>query len=135
MRISHRILILILAFVSFFACSQEEQPPENLLPEEIYIRLLGELHLAHNLGDLEPENQSMIDSVLSEIFSEYNTSEEQFRLSHYYYQEDLEGQIKRVEKLQEKLRHEARVVTTAADSIKKAMVTQEADSAEGFRQE
>lgn len=135
MRMSHKILIIILASASVFGCSKDEQPPENLLPEEVYIRLLGELHLAHNLGDLEPENQAMIDSVLTEIFSEYNTSEEQFRLSHYYYQEDLDGQIKRVNKLQEKLRHEARVVTTVADSIKKAMATQEADSAEESRQE
>ena len=135
MRITHKILILILVSASVSGCSKDEQPPENLLPEEVYIRLLGELHLAHNLGDLEPENQAMIDSVLTEIFSEYNTSEEQFRLSHYYYQEDLDGQIKRVDKLQEKLRHEARVVTTVADSVKKAMATQEADSAEDSHQE
>ena len=135
MKLYNRILLLVIFPFSIFACSEEEQPPENLLPEDTYIRLLGELHIAHNLGDLEPENQAMIDSVLSEIFSEYDTNEEQYRVSHYYYQEDLESQVKRVEKLQEQLRHEARVVTTAADSIKKAMANQEADAAEDPRQE
>lgn len=135
MKLNNLILILIIFPLSIFACSEKEQPPENLLPEDTYIRLLGELHIAHNLGDLDSENEAMIDSVLSEIFSEYDTNEEQYRLSHNHYQEDLEGQIERIEKLQEQLRHEARVVTTAADSIKKAMVNQEADSAEVFRQE
>jgi len=120
-----RILLLIAVSLSGAACSDKDKPPENLLPEDTYTRLLAELHVANNLEKLDTDNQEVVDSVLTEIFSEYDTNEEHFRESHYFYQKDLQGQIQRIEKIQKTLRDAARHITTVADSIKKTTVSRD----------
>ncbi len=96
---------------------------------------MGELYLAHNLSELDIENQAAVDSLLNEIFSHYGVEEQQFAESHYYYQRDVDGQLERVEKIQKLLREEARHIATIADSIKKAHAAQVNDTLEESLQE
>ncbi len=124
----NKILLIFISSIMMASCNESEKPPENLLPEDTYIQLLGELYLAHNLRDLDIENIQMTDSVRQELFSKYGVTREQFTESHHYYQRDLNGQIRRVDKLRNLIRDEAKHIGTTVDSIKKAWGSQDADS-------
>ena len=124
----NKILLIFISSLMMASCNESEKLPENLLPEDTYMQLLGELYLAHNLRDLDIENIQMTDSVRQELFSKYGTTREQFTESHHYYQRDLNGQIRRVDKLRNLIRDEAKHIGTTVDSIKKAPVSQDADS-------
>jgi len=125
----NKIFLVLPLLLLTGSCTESDKPPENLLPEDTYVKILGELYLAHNLRELDIENVQMTDSIRQKLFSEYEVTQEQFTESHHYYQRDLNGQIRRVNELRNQLRDEAINIGTSVDSIKKAQTPQEADSA------
>ena len=94
-------LLLVLIFLG--GCQSEERPP-GLIEENVYIDLLVELQLLKSYRRTIPADSSKIDSLKNSIYARYQVTEEQFRMSHNFYQEDPEAQKRRVDMAIEQLR-------------------------------
>lgn len=87
------ILILV---GSFPACSGIEGPPENPIEEDTYINLLIELQLLKSYQESIPPDSVDVDSLKGLIFDKYGVTEQQFRVSHSLYQQQIDQQQQRV---------------------------------------
>ena len=104
------VLVIILAAV-LSGCDGKElvSKPENLIPEEKYVKVITELQLLDSWV-YTSEEISNPDSIMLEIFTFYGVTNEQFEQSHAYYQSKpqehsarIDSALKILEKEQEKL--------------------------------
>lgn len=102
------VLLTCALIAGIAACSDyaTEAPPENLLKEDTYINLLIELQLLKSYQESIPPDSTDIDSLKNEIFDRYGATEQQFRISHDYYQIQVEEQRQRVIRAIDSLRME-----------------------------
>lgn len=104
-------LALLLAVLP--ACTQNRAPgtaenpapPESLLAEETYVDLLVELQLLRSYARTLPDSADT-DSLQAAIFQRYDVDAGRFRLSHDYYQKNLEAQKRRIDRAIEELRRD-----------------------------
>lgn len=99
--------LLPLLLMIFVAC--EDELPEGVLAEDTYTAMFAELLVVDQIPDNQlgsVNKQHLID----EIYEEYNATEEEFRISHDYYQRQPESQLQRIDKIQE-------LVTTERDTL------------------
>lgn len=94
---------LLLIGMLLGGCEREKTPP-GLIEEQVYIDLLVELQLLKSYRQSIPADSSQIDSLKNSIYARYQVTEEQFRMSHNFYQEDPEEQKRRVDMAIEQLR-------------------------------
>lgn len=94
--------LLLIGFL-IWGCNQNE-PPSNLIEEDTYVDLLVELQLVKSFRESMAEDSGAVDSLQKRIYEKYNITEEQFRLSHNFYQEQYKEQKKRVDEAIERLR-------------------------------
>lgn len=94
-------LLLILTLTA--GCMEKDNPP-NLIEEDTYINMLAELQLVKSYRQDFAADSSKVDSLTNLIYKKYNVTEEQFRESHNFYQEDPLEQKKRVDMAIERLR-------------------------------
>lgn len=94
---------LLLIGILLDGCSYEESPP-NLIEEDTYINLLVEMQLVKTYRQGVPADSSKVDSLKQHIYAKYNVTEEQFRLSHEFYQQEPAKQKERVDMAIEQLR-------------------------------
>jgi hypothetical protein len=94
---------LFLSSILIGSCNFEETPPD-LIEEDTYVDLLVELQLLKSYRQSAPVDTSEVDSLKQVIYRKYRVSEEQFRISHRYYQEDPDKQEERVDAAIERLR-------------------------------
>lgn len=81
--------LIITSLLLFSGCEEEYMSePENLIPEDNYIDLLVELQLFDALI-YTSDSLSYTDSLKIELFKYYDTTEEDFFLSHRYYQSKI----------------------------------------------
>ena len=83
-------------------CSEK---PDDVMDEELYGNVLIELTIINHmdesqLGERTPEQ------LRDRVFEKYSVTREQFRISHEYYQLDMQKQMQRVEEYSERLRAE-----------------------------
>lgn len=95
--------LFLLLFVFTLGCEQNSPPPE-LIEEDTYIDLLVELQLLKSYRETVAADSGVVDSLQQQIYSKYDITKEQFRISHDYYQEQYIEQKKRVDKAIERLR-------------------------------
>lgn len=114
----HAIAIFCIGLIGY-ACSNGNSPPEDLLAEATYVDLLIELQLAESYYTQIKADSTAADSMRRVIFEKYDLSQEQFRTSHQYYQQDIEGQRERISTAIENLRKDrlaAQDSTSVSDS-------------------
>lgn len=119
---------LIAIFFTFIGgtlggCKTQEEPPENLIPEDTYIDLMVEFQLLESYRNSMPADSVATDSLKEVIFKKYSVSEDQFLDSKEYYEQDYKSHIKRVEKAIEQLRiDQVQEDSTAnSDSVKQKL--------------
>lgn len=91
--------VLFFFLLIFFAgCNEKElvPKPENLIPEETYVKVITELQLLDSWVYTNEEVTNP-DSIMLEIFAFYEISEEQFEQSHAYYQSQPENHNARID--------------------------------------
>jgi hypothetical protein len=96
-----RIALFLFCFISLSAISgcQKESPTIN---EETYIDILAELELIHVLYS-QAKNEELTRNLISEVWTKYHVSEEDFLFSHFLYEQDVNGQIRRIQTISERL--------------------------------
>lgn len=102
---NHTLVLLLFSILSLAflqACSDE---PEMLLDEETYGNVLVELTIVNQLDEAQLGDRTQ-EEMRDEVFQKFSVSREEFRISHDYYQRDMQGQMQRVEILSERLRAE-----------------------------
>lgn len=75
------------------------------MEEEIYIQILGELHIMRALENAHP-NKFSRDTLLPLIFEHYNTTSDQFERSHEFYQSDIYSHTERLRTARDQLQDE-----------------------------
>lgn len=118
------LLGLILTF-SYSCIGPEEIPePENLLSEDIYIDLLVEFQHVITYRNAKPDSVNT-DSLTALIYEKYQVTEDEFLVSHEYYQKQVKEQVDRVDKALQRLKAEEDQLKAHIDSVRKANAPQD----------
>lgn len=98
------IFISVMFMLATSGCS-EETPS---IDEEVYMEVLAELELIHVFHSHTGEKERAA-GLINEVWKKYQISEEEFLSSHFIYERDTEGQIRRIQTITEKLtlKHQA----------------------------
>ncbi|MEQ9310139.1 MAG: DUF4296 domain-containing protein [Balneolaceae bacterium] len=90
-------LSIILASL-FLSCDEPEIVPKpgHLIPEDTYVKLMVELQLLDAMV-YTSEDSINTDSLITEIYSYYNTSREAYVASHFYYQSAPNKHLARID--------------------------------------
>lgn len=102
-----RLAVLLLLVPALLSCQEVEKRPEGLLEEPLYLDLATELYMTMQLVQLR-EIYEQEDSLRQIVFDHYGVTAEQFKRSHRYYQEDIDGQLVRLDSLRARFDREER---------------------------
>lgn len=114
-------LLLVLILMGSVSCVGPEKvpKPDNLLPEDVYIDLMVEVQHLITYRNSYPDSVN-IDSLSTLIYNKYQVTEEDFLVSHEYYQKHVKEQIARIDEALRRLNVEKNLVQAHMDSVKKA---------------
>ncbi len=99
-----RIIITIISALLLLSGCSGDQKPDDLIAEQTYIKLMAELQLTKAYWDILPADSLAADSLRREVYEKYDITEERFKLSHRYYQQQPVEQQRRIEEAIELLR-------------------------------
>ena len=114
------IILALLSLTLFQACSDE---PDQLLDEETYSNVLAELTIVNQIEETYLGDRTK-EQLRKEVFEKYQVTREQFRISHDYYQRDMESQIQRVEEIRQRLRADRDSIQEAEREFRLELETQ-----------
>lgn len=117
-------LFLLLAIQ---AC--EENEPDFLIEEDTYILMFAELAIIDQYDPNLLRNRSKKE-VRDLVYQKYNVAKQDFRRSHEYYEENIEAQLDRLEKVNLILREER----DAVDSLEQELTGKTWHKADSLRQ-
>lgn len=98
------VSLMLVCFALLLGCNSDK--PDDLLAEDTYINLMVELQLLRSYQQQGQPDSTAIDSLQNAIFKQYEVTESQFRVSHEYYQKDLNQQSERISEAIERLRRD-----------------------------
>ena len=106
----------IVLVIFFTGCEEKElvQKPENLIPEETYVKVITELQLL-DAWVYTNEEVSNPDSIMRELFEFYEITEAQFEQSNAYYQSHPENHLARVDSALSILEKEQKKMNQSSD--------------------
>ncbi len=108
-----RILTISAFFLLFVACT--DSVPEHVIDEETYERMFIEFAIVNQMDrNLLEENQTR-DDLRAKIYDFYGVTEEEFSLSHEYYENDLDEQLERLERINQIIREERDKISEAEE--------------------
>lgn len=89
---NHMFLVL-LTVLFLYSCKEtiEKEPPVNLIEESTYVNLYVELHLFNAMVEAVDTVMNQ-DSLLSALYKKYSINEDEFKVSHAYYQSQTQLQ-------------------------------------------
>jgi len=121
----------------FMVVACNDNKPEGLLSEDTYIAVFSELLVINQISDsqLGSVNRAYL---IENIYEKYNTTEEQFRISHEHYQKDPEKQVLRVDKVEDFITSERDTIQAKLRKHQNEMLDRErarADSLDAINQE
>lgn len=106
-----KTLFPLLLLIIFTACGDEK--PEDVMEEDKYVAVFSELLVVNQLSD-EQLGDANRQHLVDDIYEKYNTSEEEFRASHLYYQKQPEEQLQRLDVIEE-------IVSAERDTIQASL--------------
>lgn len=125
------VLCVLLALLLFSGCGEPDKP-DGLIPETQYSDLLMEVFITQNLIHFKELTEKR-DSVMTDLFTRYGVTGEQFERSHKYYQVRADEQKQRIDRIREKLREERLKVDQARQEQRdtdRQLRTQEPESSD-----
>ena len=93
------VLLVLTGSAFFYSCDDDEE----VIPEDLYETVFTELTVVNQMST-DQFSESDKEEIRNEIFSHYQLTEEEFRLSHEYYEGQGEQQIARMDSISLKLR-------------------------------
>lgn len=125
-----RVLTLFYSLLILFALTAcEETEPDFLIDEDTYILVFAELAIIDQYDPNLLKNRTKAD-VRELVYQKYNITKEDFRRSHDYYEENIEAQLERLEKVNLILREER----DAVDDLERELKEKNRLTADSLRQ-
>jgi hypothetical protein len=100
-----RFLIFLLTALFFVGCEEEPvySPPVDLLPEQLYMNVLTEVHLFNALVQ-SADSVANEDSLRLALYAHFEVTEQQFLESHAFYQSQPMQQTVRLDSISNRLK-------------------------------
>lgn len=110
-----------------FGCSSESSPPDELIDEQTYQQMFMEFAIINQLDQRLLQNRSR-DELRELVYEHYNVTEEEFRISHEYYEQQVDQQLERVKEMSKILRTERDSVLAVEEEYEKLTTPEQVDS-------
>lgn len=117
-----RFFWLIPAFILLITAGCSEQKPEKLVDEDTYKRMFVEFAIINQLDSTVLKNRTHAD-LRDLVYEHYGVTSEQFRVSHEYYETDLDAQIQRVNAINQLLQRERDKISEAETEYRNTQQT------------
>ncbi|MCC5942527.1 MAG: DUF4296 domain-containing protein [Balneolaceae bacterium] len=124
-----RLLLLIFAGLMLFTACTDSQP-DTLVPEDIYESIFIELAIIDQLEEVLLGGHTRRE-LRQKVYQHYGVTAEDFAISHEYYEQNIDEQIQRIERINERLRDER----SAIDESERQFRDQNRRSAESLREQ
>ncbi len=97
----------------FSACT--DSVPEQVIDEETYIKMFIEFAVVNQMDkNLLNDNQTR-DDLRAKVYEHYGVSKEEFMISHEFYENDLDKQLERLERINQAIRDERDKISEAEE--------------------
>lgn len=122
-----RLLIAVVFLMITFGCSSESSPPDELIDEQTYEQMFMEFAIINQLDQrlLQKTSQEQLRQL---VYEHYNVTEEEFRISHEYYERQIDDQLERVKEMSRTLRSERDSLLTIERKYEKLSTPEQVDS-------
>ena len=118
--------LVILALLFLVHC-EEPKPPEQVIDEQTYEKMFIEFAIIDQMDEKLRGDKSR-EELRQMIFDAYSVSEQEFEISHRYYEDQLDAQIERSEEINLQLRAERDTLVVIERLYEKAKEAGELDS-------
>lgn len=115
-----KLLAILLLFALISSCKSDPSKPQELIDEQTYERMFVEFAIINQLDQKLLENTSE-EELRNKVFEHYGVSEEEFEISHQYYEQQLEQQLDRVSEITKMLRSERDTLNTIERKYQQAL--------------
>lgn len=122
-----RLLIAIILLITTFGCSSDSTPPDELIDEQTYQQMFMEFAIINQLDQQLLQNKSR-DELRQTVYEHYGVTEEEFRISHEYYEQQIDDQLERVKEMSNTLRAERDSLLTIEREYEKLTTPEQVDS-------
>lgn len=122
-----RLLIAVILLITTFGCSSESSPPDELIDEQTYEQMFMEFAIINQLDQRLLQKNSQ-DNLRQIVYEYYNVTEEEFRISHEYYESQVDDQLERVKEMSRTLRTERDSLLAIQRQYEKLTTPEQVDS-------
>lgn len=120
-----RGLLILISVIVFAGC--EPTPPQKLIDEETYKRMFIEFAIINQL-DQQLMKDTTEQRLRNKVYEQYQVTPEEFRISHQYYQQNIDEQLERLEEINLLLRSERDTLVGIERKYKQALESGQLDS-------
>jgi hypothetical protein len=122
-----RLFIAVILLITTFGCSSESSPPDELIDEQTYEQMFMEFAIINQLDQRLLQKNSQ-DNLRQIVYEHYNVTEEEFRISHEYYESQVDAQLERVKEMSRTLRTERDSLLAIQRQYEKLTTPEQVDS-------
>lgn len=124
----NRIYLVFILFIMLAACTDSE--PENLISEEVYEMIFIELAIIDQVEEVLLGEYSR-QELRQEMYAHYGVSAEEFANTHQFYEQNIDEQLRRIDRINDRLRNER----TFIDESERDFRAQNRRTAESLREQ
>lgn len=118
---------MLFALAAMIGCGSEYSEPEELIAEETYERMFIEFAIINQMDEQLLNNTSR-EELRQMVYREYGVTEEEFRISHEYYEQNVDEQLERVNEIIRLMRSERDSVQTIQRQYEAVTTPEQLDS-------
>lgn len=122
-----KLLFVLILLIVFPGCSSESNPPDELIDEQTYEQIFMEFAIINQLDKRILEDRSQ-EELRQLVYEHYDVTEEEFRISHEYYEQNVEEQLERVRDMSDILREERDSLVVIERKYGRVTTPEQADS-------
>ncbi len=122
-----KLVFAVILLITTIGCSSESSPPDELIDEQIYQQMFMEFAIINQL-DQQLLQQTSRDELRDLVYEHYKVSEEEFRISHEYYEQQVDQQLERVKEMSKTLRIERDSLLAIEEEYEKLTTPEQVDS-------
>lgn len=122
-----RFFIAIMLLMTTIGCSSEPHQPDELIDEQTYQQMFMEFAIINQL-DQRLLQQTSQEEFRQMVYEHYEVTEEEFRISHEYYEQQVSEQIDRVRDMSKILREERDSLLAIERKYEKLTTPEQVDS-------
>lgn len=100
-----KLFFVIILLITVIGCSSESTPPDELIDEQTYQQMFMEFAIINQLDQRLLKKRSQ-EEFRQMVYEHYDVTEEEFRISHEYYEQQVDEQLERVKEMSKILRAE-----------------------------